>query len=472
VKGATWQVLRTATQTVRYSKLTHAFSGFAGGVLAFVALNSGPLLESQLLVWSMGIVSILLLAGMSSGITAQNHPSLARHLPDHPRALLSAMRWVSLPPLALALTAFAMSFPHGKPVGAAVLAIALLFNAISFLAARPWLAFFLFVAALGIAHSIDQLQHWLIGPLWLWTGMALVVTAWVLRFTIRNGNAAHCARQQRQQTAADLARLYVDDKRPGARHFGPGAMGTVMRIACWPVQRLVQSQSGRPVADETDAMRRALWLALPSQLPRTQFLLLAPVAVVCLLLAGLGILSEDTSSATQPLLTSLFGLMGVHLLSAWSLGAELWQGRREQALLVLLPRMPSAQRFNPMLRRQLLRNMLLAWLQTCAALLACTVLIDASFVPHMLAACTALLPVHACLANWRGQAARGPGQQYGPGVVLSLGLVSGLLFGLLTQPASWAVAVAGLALVCSAALWWNLKPRQAGCSWPVGRQAA
>jgi hypothetical protein len=111
VNAATWQVLRCATRTVRQSKLSHAFSAFAGGLLAFAALNSGPLLESQLLIWSMGIVSILLLAGMSSGIGTQNHPRMARHLPDHPCALLSAMRWISLPPMALALAAFTLWMP-------------------------------------------------------------------------------------------------------------------------------------------------------------------------------------------------------------------------------------------------------------------------------------------------------------------------------------------------------------------------
>lgn len=471
MNAATWQVLRTAFKCRSTTILINCIAAISGSV-TYRAMRDGPFLDASWIIWLAGLGLLALVAGLASGITAQNHPSLARHLPGHPHTLLKALRWVTLIPLALTLLAIDIWLPSEKAAVPVVLFFAMLFNAISFATARPGLAVGLFLIGLAPLAFFEVSQHWLIGPASLWTICALALTAWGLRFAIRSGDSAHRGRQQKQRTAADVMRLHTEDKRPGARRFGPGATGAFMRLISRPVQRLVQSQKGLPVVDEADAMRRALWLALPSQLPRTQLVVLAPVAVMCVLLAGLDIMTTEVSSATKPLLVSFFGLMGVHLLIAWSLRPELWQGRREQALLVLLPRMPSAQHFNPILRRQLLRTMLLAWLQASLVLLACTLWIDASLLPHMLAACTALLPVYVHLASWRGQAARGPGQQYGPGAALSLLLSMGLLFGLLSQPASWAWAATGLALLCSAVLWRVKAPRQMGYSWPAGRAEA
>lgn len=470
MNAATWQVLRTAFKC-RSPMLSMYLVGGISGSASYRVFVDGPSFVNSV-PWFAGLALAALPLWLASGVIAQNHPSLARHTPGHTETLLKTLRWLTLSPLALVLLAIAIWLPSKLAAGPFVVGVALLFNAISFSSVRPALAAGFFLAGMALIAFLDVAEHVLAGPIALWAPLAIALTGWGLQFAIRSGDRAHRERQQKQQVSTDLERLLTNEKRAGARHFGPGTTGAFMRLINWPIQRLVQSQKGRPVVDEADAMRRALWLAAPSQLPRTQLVVLAPVAVMCVLLAGLDIMTTEVSSATQPLLVSFFGVMGVHLLSAWSLGPELWHGRREQALLVLLPRMPRAQHFNPILRRQLLRTMLLAWLQPSLVLLACALWIDASLVPHMLAACTALLPVHVHLASWRGQAARGPGQQTGPGAALSLLLAMGLLFGLLSQPASWAWAVTGLALLGSAALWRALAPRQTGYSWPVGRAEA
>ncbi|HEV6965945.1 hypothetical protein [Roseateles sp.] len=309
----------------------------------------------------------------------QNHPHAARLVPGHARRLreVALAVWV-LSSLAAALLLWTVArLPVSLP--AVWLPMAALF-ALTAWAVRQWMLWFLlsFGPALFFGAGLDRR----LAPLWqalraLWEAQTLPVLAlvllglgWAVARLFGDGDAAHLEAYACWARLRRASRDGVGSKRGDAGAFGrPGewlARPFDRAAAAWLRHTLA---TARP--DEASVMQRAEIVLHGQQ----HWLRQALGTLFALGLAALGFLFAFTMAGKdlqghwqQGAYGMAIGLASMGFNPGFSLPNMLWHSRREQALLRLLPGMPLGARQNRAMAWMQLRQCLVAWTLTTAAL--------------------------------------------------------------------------------------------------------
>jgi hypothetical protein len=328
------------------------------GVLAMVGV--WPAL-SRLWLGSLGLVWLAWLWWLlAEGLHGQNQPALARLLPGHVRALRFQLLALGALVTAAAVAVCTLALGPVRPWLWLVLPVVVI---MAWLAREPWLwlpAFFL--------GPLTPLHAWAAKAADAWPGLQLLVAGWLLVASIGNGGALHRwhaarrARWLRAETAQREGRTT-----PSTAKSMP--LRALLRLFDWP--RLVWRN--RVLAQGSAAAlgaRLNLGLGLGGHWAE---LLWVGALLSCI--PGFMMFGRWQSASDVELQEmidfSRFGVcIGVFsMIASTQHGrlARLWARRREQALLVLLPGVPSVD-FSAVEARWR-REYLLYWLLATAVVL-------------------------------------------------------------------------------------------------------
>lgn len=318
-----------------------------------------------------------LVAGTS--LQEQNHPTAARCVPGHLPALRGAalLGWALSASLAtLLLWAALPSAPTWQALllGNATVALFVLWST------RVWwlwlgLAFYgPLLGAFGktlerpllAAYSVWQAQT---GAVLM---LALLAQAGLVMAAFGRGDARHRRAYERQRLMRQMQRLQLEGKALSPAQ-ALGGLDSLSRpfaalLAAWRDHVLERADNRRPGS----VLARAE-LVLHGNQHWTQHLLVLTTIAALVAVSLVLVLSLTDVTAAQLLQHGAFGigigLASVGLNPALTRPQALWQTRREQALLRLLPGMPQGEALNRAVAWLGLRHALLACLLTAVALL-------------------------------------------------------------------------------------------------------
>ncbi|MCE4538675.1 hypothetical protein LXT12_15595 [Pelomonas sp. P7] len=343
------------------------------------ALYVAPGLWPQVVAASLALAAATLWMVLIGSLLVQNHPHAARFVPGHARQLRQAAlaAWALLSATAAVLPWLLLP---GTPSLPALLLLSAAVLAFAAWAVRQWMLWFLlsFGPALFFGAGLDRR----LAPLWqalraLWEAQTLPVLAlglfglgWAVARLFGDGDAAHLQAYACRARLQRAARGGMNGKRDDAGAFGrPGewlARPFDRAAAAWLRHTLA---TARP--DEASVMQRAEIVLHGQQ----HWLRQALGTLFALGLAALGFLFAFTMAGKdlqghwqQGAYGMAIGLASMGFNPGFSLPNMLWHSRREQALLRLLPGMPLGARQNHALAWMQLRQCLVAWTLTTAAL--------------------------------------------------------------------------------------------------------
>jgi hypothetical protein len=308
-----------------------------------------------------GLAPILALALWGQLVTNalhQNHPTLARLLPQQPRRLRMNLVLIFL---AVAGAAYALQAVIPVPAAGAWVALSLIFVAAAARQPLLWTT----TALMGFAplapryltqaswESIQQAFLLLDAP---WGFLCLLAAGSVfLASLIRDGSDRHRATYEKLQKRRTAVRAAME--------------GDVVQSAGWFWSRTLRSYSrafdkSLALAAEGRAgfRREMLALGLQAHLSTTGMGIFVLAIIMAIVLAGLwlgGVLQYK--DAGQGVANSMFGLLGTLMGGVTQLHGSLVRRRHEQSLVALLPGVPRGAAFNRQLSLQLLRNFLTLW---------------------------------------------------------------------------------------------------------------
>ena len=414
---------------------------------------------------------------LAASLLEQNHPHAARGVPGHVRTLRRAalLGWA----LCTALCTLLMWVMLPRQGLEAVLLLASGFTAVFLLWATrlPWLwVLFGVLFPLSGAFKPQLVALWqALGALWsahtaALLALGLVAQAWLVTCAFDDGGARHQARYARHAQMRNAMRMQADGK-PLVIAWGPlewlgrpFASGT----ATWLQHVLRRADNRHP----RSVMARAEIVLHGSQHWVRHAMTMGAIAATVVIAFSL-VIARTQASLADLLTHGAFG-MAIGIASAGlspylALSSLLWQSRREQALLRLLPGMPQGRALNVAVARLQWRDFSVSWLLTAAALLALGRVAGHSLLCLPLAA----LPVAAFMLTRRPALLRAPTPivNAGPGFVFLL--LAGVLYVLqreLGLPLAWqAVVTVGPAAALLAWRW----PRLAAApmALPAGRLA-
>lgn len=432
---------------------------------------------------ALGIV-VALLHGIwmrvGSHLQEQNHPHAAHCVPGHLRRLRHAavLGWASC-----ALTTTLLSLAALWPLGTwplmllanATLALFLLWTT------RLWMLWVLLtVLSPLIADLAVRLK-----PLWaalaeLWQGqplalllLSLLAQAWLVTRVFEGGGSRHQARYARHSLMRQMQRLQMEGQQvpvtAWAGRFEWLFQPYQRAAAAWLTHVLAGANTGR-----RSVMARAEVVLHGQQHWVLASMLLGTMLAIALLCFGAAYAWVGGAGIAVAIKHGSFG-MCIGLASAalnpgFGLPGALWQSRREQALLRLLPGMPQGAALNRAVAARQLRDFAVAWLATTAILLS----IDTgSKHGYLLCLPLGALPMAILSMTRRFATMRAPTPLIAILPVLAFFLLAALLYA-----ANWALgiplpAIAASMLALSAALLaWRWRALGAAPSaLPVGRLA-
>ncbi|MFG6439777.1 hypothetical protein [Roseateles sp. LKC17W] len=429
-------------------------------------LVAGLLLLVDLGVW----------LAVCGSLQEQNHPTAARTVPGHVRSLKRAalLGWA----LCTGFTTLLLwaIFP---PTGAVpLMLLSCGFIAVFLLWASRmvwlWLLFTLLSPLLGAFNGTLAPAGRALATLWsdhtglmLLAGLLTQATLVVLAFGA--GGARHTARYARQSLMRNAMRLQLDGRQVNAAAWGRPVewltrpFGLV--LDAWQRRLLACADNGSPA----NVMARAALVLHGAQHWMYQLMGITVLAVI--VLVAFVAVSRVMHVPLATFLPGAFG-MGVAIASmgfnpAFALPTALWQSRREQALLCLLPGMPRGAALNRAVATGHLRNAAMAWLATSLVLLALGL---AAHNDWLLCLPLAAMPVMVINLTRQPAAMRAPQVTTTVWPVLAFFAVTGLLYGLSRLGAPLALLAVTVPALSAGLLAWRWRVLlRAPAALPTGR---
>lgn len=456
-----------------------------GGLLALIGVASLIWLPPEV-GWRvpLGILLVLLHASwmaLSASLQEQNHPTAARTVPGHLQALRkSALLGWALYAGAATLMSVAMLPPFFS--WQSHLLIHSLIMVFVLWATRLWwlwwlLAFhsplvgFFGIQLAPIRSALFDAWHANTSGLLL---LGLLAQAWIVTRAFDNGGPRHRARYSRQAMQRRVMRTMSVGHQPQMAAPRPF------------IERLFRPFEQVSVAWQRRLLERADNSDPRSVMARAEIVLHGPQHWLNQLMALASLVALTVVSFTAVWLVYRFDIAA--LLQAWTVGigiticiaalnpcfalpGMLWQSRREQALLRLLPGMPQGAALNRGVAARQLRDFFVAWLLTA---LAITLLARQAGADDLLYVPLAALPVAVLNLTRRPALMSAPTAITVILPMLALATLGGLLLALartLELPL-WQIA-APLVALSAALLAWRWRALSAApTALPAGRLAA
>lgn len=425
-------------------------------------------------------VALLVMLGvwlaMCGSLLEQNHPTAARTVPGHLHTLQRAalLGWALCAGITTLLLWAIVPIPGAWPLqwlSCGFIAVFLLW------ASRMvwlWLLLTLLSPLLGAFSATLAPLGRALATLWsehtaamLLAGLLAQATLVVLAFGA--GGARHSARYARQSLMRNAMRLQLDGRQVNAAAWGrpiewlTRPFGQVIDV--WQHHLLARADNGSP----RNVLARANVVLHGAQHWMYQLMGLATLAVIVL------VAFVAVSRLMQvPLATFLPGALGMGIAiasmgfnPAFALPTALWQSRREQALLCLLPGMPRGATLSRAVAAGHLRNAGIAWLGTSLVLLALGL---AAHNDWLLCLPLAALPVMAINLTRPPAAMRAPQVMTTLWPVLAFFAVTGMLYGLSRLGAPLALLAVAVPTLSAGLLAWRWRALlRAPGALPTGR---
>lgn len=428
------------------------------------------------------VAGLLLLTGLGvwlavcGSLQEQNHPTAARTVPGHLRTLRRAalLGWALCTGLSTLLL-WAIFPPGGAGpmllLSCGFIAVFLLWSSRM---VWLWLLLTLLSPLLGaLGGSLASAGRVLIA-LWdehtaamLLAGLLAQAALVVLAFG--GGDARHRGRHARQMLMRNAMRMQLDGRQANAAVWGrpiewvTRPFGLV--VDAWQRRLLARADNASPA----NVMARAAIVLHGVQHWMYQLMGIAALAAIVLV-----VFAAVSSFAQVPLKAFLPGAFGMGIAIAsmgfnpgFALPTALWQSRREQALLCLLPGMPRGAALNRAVAAGHLRNAAMAWLATSLVLLALGL---AAGNRWLLCLPLAALPVMAVNLTRRPAAMRAPQVLTTMWPVLAFMATAGLLYGLSQLGVPMALLTVAVPALSAGLLAWRWRTlSRAPAALPTGR---
>lgn len=428
------------------------------------------------------VAGLLLLTGLGvwlavcGSLQEQNHPTAARTVPGHLRTLRRAalLGWALCTGLATLLL-WAIFPPGGA---APVLLLSCGFIAVFLLWSSRmvwlWLLLTLLSPLLGALGGSLAPAGRALAALWsehtaamLLAGLLAQAALVVLAFG--GGDARHRGRHARQMLMRNAMRMQLDGRQANAAVWGrpiewvTRPFGRV--VDAWQRRLLARADNASPA----NVMARAAIVLHGVQ--HWMYQLMGIAALAAIVPVAYAAVSSFAQVPLKAFLPGAFG-MGIAIASmgfnpGFALPMALWQSRREQALLCLLPGMPRGAALNRAVAAGHLRNAAMAWLATSLVLLALGLVAGNDW---LLCLPLAALPVMAVNLTRRPAAMRAPQVLTTLWPVLAFMALAGLLYGLSQLGVPLALLAGAVPALSAGVLAWRWrKLSQAPAALPTGR---
>jgi hypothetical protein len=475
--GAVLRALGRSLRGVRWLALAPLAMGAIGGIgspsAAMTAFGVTAAITLQFGWWVI-----------ASGLTAQNHPQLARLVPGHVRQLRETALGLFI--VISALSGWLMSALLGDVWGW-MPAFALVMLVFSTALRWPVLWFVVWIVPSLLYGQLKDTQAWrlLLAAMVDWHAHQPLTQAAVLMLAMcgllwglfQDGGAAHA----RTWEANRVMRTRLSHLERGRCAHAPGSVGDRLgRFFNWatPLWREHLLRHARPTPAsvlaraELAVLRGLHWTTLAGMVT-VLFTALVLVGVVLRLWLGLD-RGPEALAAALPGVT--FGLMCSLIGPAMGIATTQHRTRREQALLLLVPGMPRGEAMNRHLAPRLFGNFLAAWAVGVAAMSAMVLL-----APHGGPKDLPVMGLHFAavtlpfgLLLWQDWAAKGaPSSGRVSLVILIVMLLVALSLAgcALTGVSPWSVLAASVVLTAGLTAWRWRAVRRMAPFWPTGRDA-
>ncbi|RZJ08131.1 MAG: hypothetical protein EOP39_14605, partial [Rubrivivax sp.] len=334
--------------------------------------------------WRVAVGMLLVVAmgvwmAVGYNLLEQNHPTAARTVPGHARTLRYAalLGWtlftmlntalvllmlpaIELWPLLLLCSGFFAAFLLWTTRLVWIWLLMMLVSPLSLALGKQLAPARQAIAALWETHTFAVLL------------LCLVFQAWLVVRAIADGGARHEARYARQALMRRAMQMQMEGKPPVFLSWAPfeRVFRPYMRIlSAW-----LQHVLNRADNSSTHSVMQRAEIVLHGQQHWLKYALTMGTIGAIVVTAFTGVISTTGVSLAVVLRQGAFG-MGIGIASAglnagFTTANMLWQSRREQALLRLLPGMPQGAALNRAVARLQWRDFSVSWLLTTAALAA------------------------------------------------------------------------------------------------------
>lgn len=428
-----------------------------------------------------GVLLLVILAGwlaVCGNLQEQNHPTAARCVPGHLRtlqraallgwalctALTTLLLWAVLPPaglwqILLLSCGFIAAFLLWSSRMVWLWLLLTLLSPLLGVWAAP-------LAPLGraVAAAWEAQTHALLL-------LGLLAQAGLVVLAFGSGDDRHRARYTRQSLMRNAMRMQFDGRQPSAALWGRPIEWLTRPFSlifdAWQSRLLARAENSSP----RNVMARAAIVLHGPQHWLYQVLAVATLAFVVGSIFG-AVFATTSVDPAVILRNGAFG-MAIAISSmgfnpSFTLPNMLWQSRREQALLCLLPGMPRGAALNRAVARLQLRDGLAFGLLTSLAVLAVSA---AAANPLLICLPLAAFPIIAFSLTRRLAAMRAPTAMTTVVPVFIFVVLAGALYALardLGVPL-WLLG-AGMAVLAAALLTWRWRSLSAApAALPVGR---
>jgi len=439
------------------------------GAPAVAALWWKPPLAAWTSVGVCALLGLTFVWGLQfSALQRLDHPHAAHTVPGHTRALRTAALglWLAIVALCGGVSALGawMLLGHGLRVGLVVavgVGTLLLLLALAIRWWWVWIALSVGPTFLGVAAWRNLVfgswawmqQQWQAQPLAVTLGVLLLQGLW-LQDLFGSGDAGHARAYASRERFRKITAASAAGQKPVLAAYG--------RWGEWlglPWQRLSDAWLAhacrRATVGPRSVMARAEIVLHGSQhwvRHLSTALMVQAVVVLCFVLT-ISLTGLDVTVLLEGGRVGIsIGLTSMALTAVMSLPGALWQSRREQALLMLLPGMPQGVALNRALAWRQMRHCLWVWASLLPALSA---MVWAGKGLTTLAFIAIALPMSAWL--WRDvsrQRAARPAGAFGP--VMLCVLAGAASMALLTrQPDALLPWAAGVLLLTASLLVWR-----------------
>lgn len=334
--------------------------------------------------WRVPLVELLVVVlgtwmAIATNLLEQNHPAAARCVPGHVRTLKRAallgwalctllftlVAWAMMPtaglwPILLLCSGFLSAFLLWTTRLVWLWFLAILLSPLSLALGSQLAPARQALAALWESHTYEVLL------------LCLLFQAWLAMRAIANGDAKHQARYATQALMRRAMQMQLEGKPPAISAWAPFerlSRPFVRILSAWLQHVLDRADNARL----RSVMARAEIVLHGQQHWLRYALTMGAITAVVLVIFTL-VLTTTGASLALVLQHGGFG-MGIGIASAglnpgFTTPNMLWQSRREQALLKLLPGMPQGRALNVALARLQWRDFIVGWLLTTLLLVA------------------------------------------------------------------------------------------------------